>query len=202
MTSKIKVEAFEKGPFKVTGVEEFSHCGKAQKADEAIVLCRCGESKNQPFCDGIHREVGFESANELAEVQDLRIWEGEKIKTIFDPNLCMHVFVCKSLKKLRLNEIEEEGTAAAEEIMKVVKTCPSGALRYELKAEIPEVGYEFEHPLEIIEGGEIRINGEFEPFGFELRESHSVPRATLCRCGLSKNKPFCDGRHKQRKGYK
>ena len=56
----ISCTVFENGPYMITG--EFSM--KDAKGNEIRVadptyLCRCGHSKNKPFCDGMHKEMGF-----------------------------------------------------------------------------------------------------------------------------------------------
>ena len=61
----VTVSARENGPFLVSGsVQLVDHAGN--KFDlggkETIALCRCGASKNRPFCDGTHKDCGFESA--------------------------------------------------------------------------------------------------------------------------------------------
>ena len=55
--------------------------------------------------------------------------------------------------------------------------------------------------VEIMEGGEVRVQCAFE-IDAALPEGLEGDRATLCRCGLSKNKPWCDGRHRKRKGWR
>lgn len=58
----VTIQTRENGPFLVTGPvkvvdfqgNEFQLGGKA-----TIALCRCGQSKNRPFCDGSHKECGF-----------------------------------------------------------------------------------------------------------------------------------------------
>ena len=63
--SETKIVVRDHGPLLVTGV------GTVEDADgntfdtggkDTIALCRCGASKNRPFCDGAHRECGFEAA--------------------------------------------------------------------------------------------------------------------------------------------
>jgi len=56
--------------------------------------------------------------------------------------------------------------------------------------------------LQVMNNGSLRVEGDFElvdaegrPFGLAGRE-----RVSLCRCGHSANKPFCDGAHK-RQGF-
>jgi CDGSH-type Zn-finger protein len=66
--SDVTIKTRENGPLLVTGpVSLTDHEGNAfdVAGKETIALCRCGASKNRPFCDGSHRDSGFESA-ELA----------------------------------------------------------------------------------------------------------------------------------------
>lgn len=69
--SEVIIRCRENGPFVVEGtVKLIDHQGNAFKASgdkPAIALCRCGESKNKPFCDGSHKACGFVAA-ELAQV--------------------------------------------------------------------------------------------------------------------------------------
>lgn len=52
------------GPYIVTG--DFALDARGAPRDNAsVVLCRCGRSSNQPFCDGTHTRVGFVDAGEL-----------------------------------------------------------------------------------------------------------------------------------------
>jgi len=52
--------------------------------------------------------------------------------------------------------------------------------------------------ITINNNGSIRIEGEFEVFDAEGKQFDRLGRTVigLCRCGLSQNKPFCDGSHK------
>jgi uncharacterized Fe-S cluster protein YjdI len=84
--------------------------------------------------------------------------------------------------------------ADADTIIEVVRRCPSGALRYTRHGQ--------SGPSDV-NAPSIRIarNGPYEVRGFDLdtenwSEGASRERFTLCRCGGSKNKPFCDGTHR------
>ena len=169
--------------------------------DGDAYLCRCGESKNAPFCDGSHSSTGFSGDNEPGEKKEIAVWEGSELRTFFNPNTCMHAFYCKPLKALREQELVGDAKAAAE-IMRVVGTCPSGALTYEVKGSAAEPqATEYGADIDIVEGGEVRIQCAFE-INEALLERQHEDRATLCRCGQSKNKPWCDGRHKARKDFR
>ncbi len=63
--SDVSIKCRENGPLLVTGpVTVEDHEGNAfdTGGKETIALCRCGVSKNRPFCDGSHRYCGFEAA--------------------------------------------------------------------------------------------------------------------------------------------
>ncbi|MFT4979737.1 MAG: CDGSH-type Zn-finger protein [Myxococcota bacterium] len=199
--SEINVFVIPDGPLKVSNPGSVTFCGEPLDVEGDVYFCRCGKSTNAPFCDGTHKKVGFSGACEERPGKAVATWEGQTLRTFFNPNTCMHVFYCKPLKALR--EQEQAGdAAAAEEIIRVIGLCPSGALSYELKADIEAPDTTPSGPaVEVMEGGEIRLKGTFainEP----LLERQSGDRATLCRCGMSKNKPWCDGRHKGLKEFR
>jgi len=63
--SDVTIKSNQNGPFLVTGAVTLTdHEGNAFDlgGKETIALCRCGASKNRPFCDGSHKQCGFESA--------------------------------------------------------------------------------------------------------------------------------------------
>ena len=48
------------GSLRVTGATLIGADGEVITDKDSFSLCRCGASKDKPFCDGSHREVGFE----------------------------------------------------------------------------------------------------------------------------------------------
>lgn len=201
MSTPLNITIIDNGPLKVSGDAKTVHyCGEALalEGDKDLYLCRCGESSNPPYCDGSHSKTGFKSEPAQAEKKPVHVWEGQTIKTFFNPNACMHVFYCKPLKELRARELEGDAEAATE-IARVVQSCPSGALSCESKTvAAPAAAGPM---IDIMEGGELRVQGAFE-INDDLQERQDSSRATLCRCGLSKNKPWCDGRHKKRPDFR
>ena len=92
--------------------------------------------------------------------------------------------------------IDPEG-ASTEEIVAQIEKCPSGALSYYYNAD--EENAESPAPasieIKIAAGGPLLMSGEVKIIhkdgSEEIRKN-----AALCRCGLSQNKPFCDGSHR------
>ncbi len=203
MTQRVSVTVIDGGPLKISGDGvTVQYCGEpvAVESGSDVYLCRCGASANPPFCDGSHSREGFVGEPGQGDPKDVHVWEGKTMRTFFNPNACMHVFYCQPLKELRARELEGDAEAAAE-IARVVRSCPSGALSYEAKDEVPAPTESTGADIEIMEGGEVRIQCDFD-INATLHERQATDRATLCRCGLSKNKPWCDGRHKKRQGFR
>ena len=62
--AEVKINVLKNGPYEVAGgAKLFDHQGKEYVEDqiEPIYLCRCGQSKNKPFCDGSHTGAGFKA---------------------------------------------------------------------------------------------------------------------------------------------
>jgi CDGSH-type Zn-finger protein len=201
----LRITPLPDGPFHATGVESLRYCGAELPISGEAWLCRCGDSAKAPFCDGSHRRVGFSDQRRREGEPEPRIWTGRRVETRFDPGLCMHVFLCKPLKELRAAEPEATDTDTAEEILRVASTCPSGALTARwLDEEGPteqlQPALEAPIQIDIMEGGELRVRCAVE--GLPLQPTQPADRITLCRCGLSDNKPFCDGRHRKKEAFR
>jgi CDGSH-type Zn-finger protein len=195
MNDNVDITVLPDGPVKIAGVTRLSYCGEPLKTEGDVYLCRCGKSGNAPFCDGSHAQ-GFDGSATPPVGKEVKVWEGKTLRTFFNPVACMHVFNCKPLKELREAELQGDATAAAR-IMEVIGTCPSGALTFETKTDQPiPAAPTFDAQVAIEAGGEIRIQCA-HTINAEPPERQMPGRATLCRCGLSKNKPWCDGRHKK-----
>jgi CDGSH-type Zn-finger protein len=69
MSTPVSIRTRENGPLLVQGaVQIVDHLGNVftiPPGKDVIALCRCGQSKNRPFCDGTHKACGF-VANETA----------------------------------------------------------------------------------------------------------------------------------------
>jgi hypothetical protein len=89
--------------------------------------------------------------------------------------------------------IDADG-AAIEEIVATIRKCPSGALSYSIDgAEHRDVARE--PSVSVTKDGPYAVTGGVELVEVPFGEGASREHYTLCRCGASKNKPFCDGTH-------
>lgn len=201
MSGRPAIRIIKNGPIKATGFDCVKFAGKRLQATGDVFLCRCGRSSNAPFCDGTHAKIGFSGANEQDQPQETTGWEGKTIRTYFNANICMHARMCRPLKSLRERELDGDASAA-QQIAKVVTECPSGALTYDMVEGENPFGFDESTEIDIVEGGEIRIQCVADTEGVELQDRQPQNRMTLCRCGLSKNKPFCDASHAARKDFK
>ncbi len=57
---KLNIKPTKNGPLVLSGnVAIRTASGRLAWKGTSVALCRCGGSKNKPFCDGSHKEVGF-----------------------------------------------------------------------------------------------------------------------------------------------
>lgn len=176
-----------------------------------IALCRCGASKNKPFCDGTHATIGFSSQNDESKknaIKDKRKnYVGNNKITIHDNRrICSHAKECVNNLSSVFREnsrpwIDPNG-ASLKEIIQTIRKCPSGALSYSIDGveyrdqddRKPMVTVSKNGPYVITGGMELIITGENNN-NIQFGERASKEHYTLCRCGASANKPFCDGTH-------
>jgi CDGSH-type Zn-finger protein len=164
-----------------------------------VALCRCGGSSNKPFCDGTHGTSGFTDEKKADGGFDRRDnYVGEHITIHDNRSICAHAGYCtdnlKSVFKLGEEPWIDPDGATAEDVINTIKQCPSGALSY----SVDDVEYrDQDRPpvVRVAKDGHYVVTGGVELVGQAMGEGASREHYTLCRCGGSKNKPFCDGTH-------
>lgn len=121
--------------------------------------------------------------------------DGEKLALLYEGKRCIHARFCVTgAPKVFLANAQgpwiHPDAMDVERLAEIAHACPSGAIRYQRKDGRPD---EEAPPVNLIAireagpyavRGPLLIEGEFTGF-----------RATLCRCGASKNKPYCDSSH-------
>lgn len=196
------VEVTKDGPYKVCGVAMADDEGNAFDAPDAAYLCRCGGSANKPFCDGTHVKIGFdgtEVAGHGPQAQRRDTYVGDGVTIYDDRSVCAHAGLCTeglpAVWKLGEEPWIDAHAASAEEIIEVVKRCPSGALTYS-RAEAGFIKEDQADPkLVPATNGPYVLSGHVTVTSSTGDPYENRERVTLCRCGESGNKPFCNGKH-------
>ena len=199
-----KITLAEDGPLIVenppnlTGAIAMDTSGKP-----SIALCRCGASTTKPFCDGSHTSTGFKSTSDTSRLRTTPLdyaghVSGVDVTISYTPVLCTHAAECQKRAAAIFDPkakpwIQPEN-GALEEIFDVISACPSGALRIAVGDQSSQHLTTGEVSISIEKNGpyyvsNVAVDAEFNGAGA------SRTKCALCRCGLSKNKPFCDGTH-------
>jgi CDGSH-type Zn-finger protein/uncharacterized Fe-S cluster protein YjdI len=126
-------------------------------------------------------------------------YDSEGIRVTYDAARCIHVAECvRGLPDVFDPERKpwiDARAASPNELAAVVRRCPTGALEYERldggAQEEPAPGNE----LRVVPNGPIYASGDLVLLDAARRELSRECRAAFCRCGDSRNMPFCDGRH-------
>ncbi len=202
------IQASRNGPYLVTNAEHLQNSrGERIAARPQMALCRCGGSAIKPFCDGTHTRIGFTGKKEPDRVADQEdSYVGEQVTILDNRGICQHAGFCTdnlaSVFRLHQEPWIDANGSELEEIIAAVRNCPSGALSYaiggvERRDEVDQVR---EPMITVSKDGPYRITG-----GIPLKDSQgneeqraqgsSREHYALCRCGQSKNKPFCSGQH-------
>jgi CDGSH-type Zn-finger protein/uncharacterized Fe-S cluster protein YjdI len=125
------VQIVYNGPYYVRGDLVIEDADDIPGVRYRAALCRCGQSKNKPFCDNSHEKIEFKDYGAVGE-------EGDGLKSSGGP----------------VN-------------------------------------------IKLLKDGPLLLSGNITIKAGSGRNAWRGDNAALCRCGASKNKPFCDGSHKQ-----
>lgn len=216
---RMKIKVCEDGPYTVYGSIPLSEQilisdeaglstgwreGKKFPLQEEYDLCRCGRSKNKPFCDGSHSDFAFDGAETASREPFERFTEpktiGPELELTDAPVFCAVARFCDRAGGAWDNTRASSDPASKSIAIQEVGDCPAGRLvLHDKKGNLVEPDFEPSiglviDPVEEVAGpiwvrGGIPIESA-DGFVYEIRK-----RVTLCRCGYSNNKPFCDGRH-------
>lgn len=128
----------------------------------------------------------------MAEIEEVR---GKKVIIRFEADKCIHSRNCV-LGHPEIFEPNVPGewihpdAASVETVARVAYACPSGAITYEVLGDGEAESAPTVNLMYVRESGPLAVNAPLVLDGDDVGF-----RATLCRCGASKNKPYCDGSH-------
>lgn len=173
-------------------------------SDGQCALCRCGGSKNKPFCDGMHAKIGFdgtETASREPFDKQAQVMDGPTLKLKDVTPLCSAARFCHRGGGTWELTHHSDNPKARELAIEEACDCPSGRLVECDKKTGKVIEKEFEKSISLIEDPQNKVSGPIWVKGGVPIESSDGKtyevrnRVTLCRCGKSENKPFCDGSH-------
>ena len=221
LANGLKITVSENGPYLVSGgvavsrqiiaADEEGNSRdwlEGQKYDAASEnkLCRCGNSQNKPFCDGSHLRVGFDGAEapsaRIPYAEQAREYDGPERALTDARQLCVGARFCDPDGTVwRLVERTDD-ESIREHVDQMVGNCPSGRLISWNRRTAQAIEPSREPAIGVVEDPVLGLSGPLWVMGGIQLESGSDghayegrPRMTLCRCGQSANKPFCDGTH-------
>jgi CDGSH-type Zn-finger protein len=226
LEGEVKIEVSKNGPYLVSGKIPISEQiivvnedgvpvewreGKKYPAQEKRVLCRCGQSRNKPYCDGSHVEINFdgtETAGNETYLQKAKVLDGPELKLTDAEDLCASARFCHRAGGI-WNLIPKSDNPKAKQVaIEEACDCPSGRLVVWNKRTDRPIEPNLEKSIGLIEDPQLSCSGPIWVSGgipiksangqvYEVRN-----RVTLCRCGKSTLKPFCDSSHFPEHRYK
>ncbi|MHB8120347.1 MAG: CDGSH iron-sulfur domain-containing protein [Methanothrix sp.] len=215
----MKITVSKNGPYIVTGKvplttseicnDDEGYCRtwrevKRYPLQEKYALCRCGHSKNKPFCDGTHTKIYFEGT-EAGDYEpfdkNAEVIRGPALTLADNKHLCVHARFCMRAGGIWNLVTQSENQEARDIAIEEACNCPSGRLVVKDNESGKTIEPELDKSIVVIEypprdeHGPLWVRGgiPIESADGKLYEIRN--RVTLCRCGRSENKPFCDGSH-------
>jgi CDGSH-type Zn-finger protein len=208
----IRIE--EQGPYEVTGDVKLTRRIRVSNAEGERIgwqegedytvdspsydLCRCGHSENKPFCDGHHEKVEWDgtlTADRAPSETRRQVYEGKGIVMTDDESLCAGYEFCDRFNGV-WNEIRHTADPQLrEQLEHQIGLCPSGRLQFKRTRQGEPIEVHYEPTIAAVPDGPLWVLGGIEVEGPDGTTYEVRNRQLLCRCGESKNKPFCDGTH-------
>ena len=178
--------------------------GKALPVAKECALCRCGESKTKPFCDGSHAKVGFdgtETASHAPVLKQAQVIDGPSMQLADAEVLCAFARFCDPNGKI-WNQVENtDDPEVRANFIRQAGNCASGRLIAIDKATGKAIEPKLSQEIGLVEdpakecSGPLWVRGSIPMVGADGKAYEVRNRMTLCRCGRSENKPFCNGAH-------
>ena len=177
---------------------------KKLKTKSEYNLCRCGQSRKKPFCDGSHMKAKFdgtETATRRPYVRQAEAFDGPTMTLSDVEDLCAFARFCDPGGKI-WGLIEETDDPEVRKLaIREANHCPSGRLVLYDKKSGEEIEEKQPPGIGVVEDPALGCSGPlWVRGGIRIESADGTPyevrnRVTLCRCGASVNKPFCNGSH-------
>lgn len=143
-----------------------------------------------------------------------RNYTNGEITVFWKPGKCIHATTCyreliEVFNPRKRPWVNMDG-ASSEEIVRVVKKCPTQALSFAYNKDLEQnkesgglniPNSELVPEIRVMEDGPLLLRGEFHITDAEGNELRPMKIQSLCRCGSSLSMPYCDGMHRKN-GFK
>lgn len=218
--ARARIVIRENGPYLVSGTAKLTRRAQAEsihgepldwdlvgdenadyETKDKFALCRCGESSKKPYCDGTHARTDFDgelTADRAPGPESKKTFEGDGFMMTEGPMPCASAGFCGTRYANVWGMIDQTSDPEVRDrVKRMLSNCPAGRMGFTLEEGGEPVEPEFEPSIATIPDGPLWVRGGIEieaPDGFVYETPN---RLTLCRCGHSKSKPFCDGAHKE-----
>lgn len=218
MEQNFKIKVTKNGPYFVSGgvpiqeesieedadgySKEWKLEGKLKPASKDYLLCRCGHSKNMPFCDQSHLNVKFDGTEKpeikFEECAETLAGPNVDLRDCYD--LCASARFCDRAGTI-WDLVEKDDPESTKIAIEEAQNCSSGRLviidkktgePIEKKLE-PCISATVDLPAGVL--GPLWVKGGIKIESADGKAYEKRNRVTLCRCGKSKNMPFCDSSH-------
>lgn len=219
MAEEQKIKILKNGPYVISGAiplyeqvittDEAGHTRELQDVRQypdkkRYTLCRCGASENKPYCDGSHNKIDFDSSETASRkpyIEKAEIFEGDDLKLTDAHEFCDHSRFCLRSGGIRELMKKSDDPEARQTAIEEAMICPSGRLVLWDKKTGKPFEREFEPSIVMVHDkqkgceGPIWVRGGIPIESSDGSVYEVRNRQTLCRCGKSENKPYCDGSH-------
>ncbi len=133
------------------------------------------------------------------EREIVKEYSNGELTVVWKPKKCIHAAECvKALPEVYKPKekpwIQAEN-ATTDELKAQIEKCPSGALSYYIEGEETQEAVALETKVEVLENGPLLVYGTLKVTDKDGNTETKNKTTAFCRCGESKNKPYCDGAH-------
>ncbi len=216
----MKIKIIKNGPYEVTGGIPLTRKEIAPRADGVLELhkikdyvpadpqkyhiCRCGKTKRSPYCDGSHAERGAFNGTEVADrrkyMERARVEYGPGLD-LLDDDRCAFARFChrQNGDVWTLTQVSNDPENRRQAIEGITE-CPTGRLVARDK-DGNIIEKKFPPEIEIVEdprkkcSAGVFVKGKIPIESADGKMYETQNRVALCRCGKSRNMPFCDAMH-------
>jgi CDGSH-type Zn-finger protein len=167
-------------------------------------LCRCGQSKTKPFCDGTHTKIRFdgtERATRRPYVRQAETLDGPTLTLSDAEELCAFARFCDPEGKIWSLIEQTDDPKLRELTIREANHCPAGRLVVHEKKTGKVIEHKLPPSIGVVEdpalgcSGPLWVRGGIPIESYDGKPYEIRNRVTLCRCGASSNMPFCNGSH-------